>query len=595
MDKKHLSAGIAFLVIAAALYYYNATHAPLRPNPVAVHEAAGVTPPSLAPAGAGTAVTSGQPAEFASAAIEGAGTKTIRLENSFIEVTFSDVAGAIRNVALEKYPATLNSPEPFIMNELHKDPMAAFVDLPGLDRTASYKLVSSTAREVTYQTTWNNQLEVTRRYTLSPDSAPNSDPYVLHLQTTFRNLTGSTVTLPTLQVALGTAAPVNAQDRGLQLNTISYVNGATQFIPRSKLQQSGGIFGIGAHPVVPEIQTTGPLQWTAVSNQFFVSIFTPDQPASGMITRRVKLLAKLQDSDASAYGITADAVFALPPIGPHGTATLGGALYVGPKEYHRLANADVFAQNQDRVMAFGWWIIRFCSALLLTLMTWMHSLVSNWGVAIVLTTLLLKIVFIPFTLSAARSAKRMQKLQPEMKALREKYKDNPQKQQAAMLELYKTHRVNPAGSCLPMLITLPFFWGFFRMLQSAAELRFQPFLWAPDLSSPDTVGHLFGVPINVLPLLLAGTMYLNTHLTPQPSVDNSQQMMMKFTPLMMLVFYYPYSCALSLYSTVNALFSIGQQLVINRMKDPEPPPAPSPKGSRGPGGKALKNVTPRRN
>ncbi|HZZ59224.1 MAG TPA: membrane protein insertase YidC, partial [Opitutaceae bacterium] len=225
------------------------------------------------------------------------------------------------------------------------------------------------------------------------------------------------------------------------------------------------------------------------------------------------------------------------------------------------------------------------------LMTWMHGLVSNWGVAIVLTTLLLKVIFVPFTLASSRSAKRMQKIQPELKAIREKYKDNPQKQQAATLELFKVHRVNPMGSCLPMLITLPFFWGFYRMLFSAAELRFQPFLWASDLSSPDTVGHVFGFPINVLPIILAGVMFLNTRLTPQPSVDSSQQKMMMFMPLMMLVFYYPYSCALSLYSTVNSLFSIGQQLVINRMKD-DPPAAPAEKAGRG--GKALKNVTPRR-
>ncbi len=158
--------------------------------------------------------------------------------------------------------------------------------------------------------------------------------------------------------------------------------------------------------------------------------------------------------------------------------------------------------------------MRFFSALLLTLMTWMHSWASNWGVAIILTTLLLKIAFLPLTLSASRSAKRMQKIQPEMKVIREKFKDSPEKQQAATMALFKQHKVNPVGSCLPMLVTLPFFWAFFRMLSSVAELRFSPFLWAHDLSAPDTVGYVFGFPINILALLLGLTMYLQMHFTP---------------------------------------------------------------------------------
>jgi len=193
---------------------------------------------------------------------------------------------------------------------------------------------------------------------------------------------------------------------------------------------------------------------------------------------------------------------------------------------------------------------------------------------------------VPFTLAASRSAKRMQKLQPELAAIKTKYKDNPQKQQMATMELFKANKVNPVGGCLPMLITLPFFFGFYRMLSSAAELRFAPFLWAHDLSAPDTVGHLFGFPINILPILLGATMLLQMQLTPQPSVDNSQAKMMKLMPLIFMFFCYSYSCALSLYSTVNALFTIVQQLVINRMHEAEPVVATT--------GKGLKNVTPKR-
>ena len=147
-----------------------------------------------------------------------------------------------------------------------------------------------------------------------------------------------------------------------------------------------------------------------------------------------------------------------------------------------------------------------------------------------------------------------------------------------------------SGGCLPILVTLPFFFGFFTMLRSAAELRFQPFLWAPDLSATDTVAVLFGIlPLNIMPLLMGATMVIQMQLTPSPSVDNAQMKMMKFMPYVFILFCYSFSCALSLYSFINGLFTIGQQLVINRMKDPV---ETAPAVATGPGGKPLKNVTP---
>jgi YidC/Oxa1 family membrane protein insertase len=137
-----------------------------------------------------------------------------------------------------------------------------------------------------------------------------------------------------------------------------------------------------------------------------------------------------------------------------------------------------------------------------------------------------------------------------------------------------------------MLITMPLFIGFFTMLQGSAELRFQSFLWAPDLSVPDTIMRLFGFPLNIMPLLMGATMLFQMRLTPQPTVDNAQVKMMKFMPILFTLFCYSFSCALALYSTVNGLFTIGQQLVINRMRDDDPASA-KVAGTAG-----MKNVTP---
>ena len=163
------------------------------------------------------------------------------------------------------------------------------------------------------------------------------------------------------------------------------------------------------------------------------------------------------------------------------------------------------------------------------------------------------------------------------------------------MELFKKHKVNPLGGCIPILITLPFFFGFFQMLRSAAELRFQPFLWAPDLSVADTVAHVFGVPINIMPILMGATTIISMRLTPQPSVDNAQAKMIKFMPWIMTLLCYSFSCSLALYSTVNGLFTIGQQLVINRMKDEGDVASPAGmalEDAAALAGKPMKNVTP---
>jgi len=158
------------------------------------------------------------------------------------------------------------------------------------------------------------------------------------------------------------------------------------------------------------------------------------------------------------------------------------------------------------------------------------------------------------------------------------------------MELFKKHRVNPMGGCLPILITLPFFFGFFQMLQSTAELRYAPFLWSADLSAPDTVAHVFGFPINILPLLMGATMIIQMRLTPTPTTDPAQATMFKIMPWIFTFICYNFASGLALYSTINGLFTIGQQMVINRMPEPD---LPINNGGAKPGTPgAVKNVTP---
>ena len=593
MDKKNTTIGVLLLIAAFASIYFGQRLSPTRsaePLPT-INKSVASQPVEIPAVTPGTPTLSAS-TPFATVARDATASSVITLQNEFVAVQFTNLGGAVRDVAFKKYPAEKGRPDPFVFNALHADPMLGFVDFPGLDRSTAYELVSQTSSEVMYRAVFDGRIEVTRRYKLVKDASKQNDPYVLRHETTFRNLTDQVVPVPRVALSLGTAAPTNSKDLGVQLTT-GYSNGPDQsFFQRSELEGGNGFFGIGASEQKPLITTGGPVVWSSISNQFFAAILTPDQPAASMVSRRVKLFPALFDTDHNAYGLTSATQFDLAPLPANGEAKLGADLYVGPKEYRRLSNSDVFKVNQDKVMQFGFF--KFFSQILLTLMTWIHSWFPNatwaWGYAIVLTTLALKIIFVPFTLAASRSAKRMQKIQPEMQAMREKFKDNPQKMQAATMELFKKHKVNPMGGCLPILITIPFFMGFFQMLQSTAELRFQPFLWATDLSAPDTIAQVFGLPINIMPVLMGATMVIQMRLTPSPTMDNAQAKMMKFMPYIFALFCYGFSCALALYSTVNGIFTIGQQMVINRMKEPEPVAIAAVSA----GGKSIKNVTPKK-
>jgi len=157
--------------------------------------------------------------------------------------------------------------------------------------------------------------------------------------------------------------------------------------------------------------------------------------------------------------------------------------------------------------------------------------------------------------------KRLQELQPQMNAIREKYKDDPEKLNRKMMEFMKEHRVNPMSGCLPILVQMPVFIGFFIMIQSAIELRGAAFLWIRDLSQPDTLFYIPGtsIPFNLLPLLMGATMIWQSHLTPPtPGTDRTQQTILRWMPLIFLVLLYNFPAGLTLYWTVQNLLSIAQ-------------------------------------
>ena len=218
-------------------------------------------------------------------------------------------------------------------------------------------------------------------------------------------------------------------------------------------------------------------------------------------------------------------------------------------------------------------------------MNWLHDVTNmGYGWAIVVITILLRAVFWPLTAASMRSMKKMQALAPEIKALKEKYKDDPQKFTQKQMELWKKNKVSPMSGCLPMLIQMPVFFGFLAMIRCAIELRGAHFLWVADLTKPDTLFLIpgFNFPFNLLPLLMVGVMVWQAHLQPaSPGMDPSQQKMMRFMPLMFLLFLYNYSSGMALYMTVSTLLGILQTQLTKTNQPPAaatiPALTPAPK------------------
>jgi YidC/Oxa1 family membrane protein insertase len=311
-------------------------------------------------------------------------------------------------------------------------------------------------------------------------------------------------------------------------------------------------------PVNMEWPIDKPVDWVAVKNKYFAQILTPDGGGEKVVVHatRIVLPAEATDptikpKDATANEISASILLPDLNLGAGEVFTRPIQYYVGPKKYSELSKNGL---HQVDVMEFGMWAP--VGKLLLKIMNGIHDYLwpHNYGIAIILLTILVRIVFWPIKRKSTESMKKMQEIQPLVKAVQAKYKDNMQKQQQEVMALYKTHKVNPLGGCLPMLIQIPVFIALFVVLRSAIELRFAHFLWIRDLSQPENLfaGMLpMGLSLNLLPILMAATMAWQQRLTPSASADPTQQKIMMFMPIMMLVMFYNFASGLALYWTTQ--------------------------------------------
>jgi YidC/Oxa1 family membrane protein insertase len=385
---------------------------------------------------------------------------------------------------------------------------------------------------------------------------------------TFRNDSAATSALPAQGVQLGPMrlTEVKPSSMGLSymgVDTLADTGSEVHHWGKKEIpagfggssSMSCGRPNVVGMPTNVAFGTNFPVAWTAIKNKYFVQILAPEKSGAGFdwTASRSTALPGTFLIDRASAGM----LFAGQDLNPGEVLTRKMTYYAGPKEYSSL---KPLGNHQDDVMEFGFWewFRWLCKALLWTL-NGLYWVIPNYGIAVILLTLIVRILFWPVTHKSTESMKKMQEIQPLVNEVRAKFKDKPQKMNEEVMALYKKHKVNPMAGCLPMLVQIPVFIALFVVLRSAVELRFAPFLWVRDLSEPE--GILSNVlpfgGLNILPLLMTATTVWQQKITPS-TADPQQQKLMMFMPVVMLFLFYNMASGLVLYWTVSQGLAIVQ-------------------------------------
>ena len=566
MDRKNLFLGLGCVALAFVLYVLNAPKpAPVAPGAPKVAETSpatpGKAPATLAPAAPSANATG-------SAAIHPASAQRVTLENGFVKVTFTSRGGAIEKVELLKQFADTERKAKVIFNGNNDDSALTL----GVRNALTSKLdpvyseftaaVDEQARTVTYTGKLPDGTRVLRQYSLNLGAKEGEEPYSIRFSTKLvppaPGVAASRVWLST-----GSWGFTTGDSAHQYISVLAYDGDDLTRVGTDVFRDSSGFFGLGSHKAEAEHPAAAvgkPYQWVSSGNQYFASIIHVDANSRGT---RAELLARPVEFAKDTFGIQAFAYWDSPVAGD-ASITTEGNFFVGPKEYARVS---ALADGQVAVLQFSK-ILGFISfgaicKLLLACLGGVHALLTwtggwSWGWAIVVLTVLIKLITWPLTSAQQRSALKMQQFAGPMKEIREKYKDNSEKLNKEMMKLYQEHKINPFAGCLPILIQIPVFFGLYTAFQTTVELRLQSFLWIHDLAAPDTVASVAGFGVNILPILMGITMFISMRMTPNPSADETQKTIMYAMALVFPVICYPLPAALPLYMTVQNLLTILQ-------------------------------------
>ncbi len=503
------------------------------------------------------------------------------LANEFSTLVFTDHSGGVREVKLKEFSRLSRD---YNMTHVGDSMLSlSFEDeegrkLPGvLSSPRKYEKVRSDRSSVVYEWKLANFLKIERIYTREDNST-----YLFDHKTILTNLSTNPLALDRVKINLGTAFRMprlyNPFDNAATYLNVGYYNAGLALAEGCSCAECSGridgekeeFFQLNEMGVTGELdkRKLSKAKWACVNNQFFVNIIRPTSDISNAWIGGKSI--QIQGNEGEEIeGVSGTMSFPVGILRSQESKEFALHVYAGPKDYAGLAS---LGHEQKKVMQFGvfWWISEPFSWVLNKL----HGVFGSYGLAIIVLTILVKLILWPLTAQATRSQKKMQSLQGPMSKLREKHKGNSQKLNQEMMKFYKEHKVNPFAGCWPILIQIPIFLGMFWMLRSAAELYGQSFLWANDLSEQDHVAQVQGFSLNVLPILMVITQWFQMKLNPMqmgPELSDAQRInakMMRFMPFMFLIFLYFFSSALVLYWTIQNLMTILQTLITKKVPEP---------------------------
>ncbi|MDR1497929.1 MAG: membrane protein insertase YidC [Puniceicoccales bacterium] len=573
MDKKNIAIVVGIFVIASAFFAWNAASKdPARPNPPPPAAAAPATP---------------SPTPTTTAAPVYAAAQGVFLENNDIRLNITLNGGGLTNIALLKHADTLAhsknpAANPWLFNAVDNAvPALAFrannptggtpllwaPEFTLLENTPGKRVVLASKNTI-------NGLRITRTYAFNSE-----DPHLIQVKIGFKSVSENRVPEFSLCLNTGTLPPTESDTQNLFLGIATYDGENFEKTGVSDFVESSGFLGIGAHPAKAfESRPPGaaPWKWVSVTNQFFAGILRFDDKATA---ERITSLRISPVTAVPAPGqvpqvrtATGDIAFLIPALAPGAELSLNATYFVGPREYTRLAKLGGGQEKAVQFSKFFFISVDFLCKIFVVVLDWLHWLIpgdgtGTWGFAIILLTIIIKALTWPLVTAQQRSAERMRRFQGPMKEIREKYKEDQKRMQQEMMKLYQAHKINPLAGCLPVLIQIPVFTGLFFTFQSLAQLRFQSFLWIPDLSMPDVIPGLEtigGFPIHILPLFMGITMLLNMKLTPMPNVEGQQKMIFYGMMIMFPVICYGMPSALMLYYSVQNILTIIQTFITRR-------------------------------
>ncbi|MES0396342.1 MAG: membrane protein insertase YidC [Syntrophobacteria bacterium] len=475
--------------------------------------------------------------------------RDVRVETPLYRAVFTETGARLKSFVLKRYRETIEEDSPgkeLVKTSRIEDlPLAFnFVDRPVAalnlapyvaDSKTSVTVSEGQNHTLTFSYEAPGWLRITRQYHFVADS------YLIDLSVSVENLGDPWENAPTLSLI---SLPLSAGGGS------RYTFQGPSLLVNNELEE------VKFKKIKGEEKFPGPIDWVAYTGQYFIMALLPVNLTPNH--------AQLEALDPATQMVGVTLIGPKIALQPGVQQQFNYKLYLGPKEVNTLKAAD---PRLAKAVNFGWFDI--IAQPLLVCLKFFNRYLHNYGYAIILLTLLIKLLFWPLTHKSYVSMKAMKKLQPKMQKIREKYKDDKEKMNQEVMQMYRTHKVNPIGGCLPMVLQIPVFFALYRLLYSSIAIRHAPFLWwINDLAAPDRFPIGVQIPylgdgLPILTVLMGVSMFAQQKMSPTGG-DPKMEKMMMMMPVVFTVFFVNFPSGLVLYWLVNNILSVGQQYYINK-------------------------------